>query len=251
MTRIFLRLACWLLASALCVLALGSAGFAQTVRPVINELSNPAKGWVEYVNDSLTPLNVVLEPKSFTVSETGEISYRELDSGIHLRLSTTSFRIQPKQTYYVTYEASAEQSPAWFVLYAAFSGFPVRLQHGINTRLLLPHTVYLLPKQSVDKSQVHVERAELIPSENKVLIDVANTGDYFGRVMETQLLYSKKKQDAPGFPVFPHSHRILEIPLEQKAEGKDVPISVLVRFQNFKLEEKFQRRSVTASVGNP
>jgi len=37
---------------------------AQTVRPVINELGNPAKGRVEYVNDSLTPLNVVLEAKA-------------------------------------------------------------------------------------------------------------------------------------------------------------------------------------------
>src|SRR6266571_4878351 len=37
---------------------------AQTVRPLINELSNPAKGRVEYVNDSFTPLNVVLEAKS-------------------------------------------------------------------------------------------------------------------------------------------------------------------------------------------
>src|SRR2546427_8691779 len=128
MKRNLLRIACPLLASGLWVFALSAGVLAQTVRPLINELHNPAKGWVEYVNDSLTPLNVVLEPKSFTVSETGEISYRELDPGIHLRLSTTSFRIQPKQTYYVTYEASAAQSPAWFVLYAACSGFPFRLQ---------------------------------------------------------------------------------------------------------------------------
>ena len=42
---------------------------AQTVRPLINELGKPAKGRVEYVNDGLTPLNVVLEAKSFTVSK--------------------------------------------------------------------------------------------------------------------------------------------------------------------------------------
>jgi len=57
----------------------------------------------------MTPLNVVLEAKSFTVSETGEISYRALDPNIHLKLSTTSFRIQPQQTYYVFYEASSPQ----------------------------------------------------------------------------------------------------------------------------------------------
>jgi len=37
---------------------------AQTVKPVIAELGNPAKGRIEYYNDSLTPLNVVLEPKA-------------------------------------------------------------------------------------------------------------------------------------------------------------------------------------------
>ena len=63
--------------SGLCLMA--AALQAQTVKPVISELGNPAKGRIEYYNDSLTPLNVVLEPKSFTVSETGEISYRPLD----------------------------------------------------------------------------------------------------------------------------------------------------------------------------
>src|SRR5256885_14914267 len=113
----FLRTACRRLASALCALVLVTAASAQTVRPVINELvGNPVKGRVEYVNDSLTPLNVVLEARSFTVSESGEITYRPLDPGIHLKLSTTSFRVQPQQTYYVFYEPSAPQSPSWFVI---------------------------------------------------------------------------------------------------------------------------------------
>src|SRR5205809_7956456 len=124
----FLRTACRPLASAVFVLTACVLVSAQTVRPVINELvGNPVKGRVEYVNDSLTPLNVVLEAKSFTVSETGEITYRALDPDIHLKLSTTSFRIQPQQTYYAFYEASSPQSPSWFVIYAAFSGFPFRM----------------------------------------------------------------------------------------------------------------------------
>src|SRR2546423_13954522 len=120
----FVRTACRRLASALCVLVLAAAASAQTVRPVVNELvGNPVKGRVEYVNDGLTPLNVVLEAKSFTVTETGDIQYRPLDPEIHLKLSTTSFRVQPQQTYYVFYEASSPKSPQWFVIYAAFSGF--------------------------------------------------------------------------------------------------------------------------------
>ncbi len=230
------------LASGLLLLVMSAAAGAQTVRPLINELSNPAKGRVEYVNDSLTPLNVVLEAKSFTVSEMGEIRYRPLDADVHLKLSATSFRIQPQQTYYVFYEASAPQSPSWFVIYASFSGFAFRTAQGMNVRLQLPHTVYLLPKQQVEKPEVRIERAELNANENKVVLEVENSGNNFGRVLQTQLVYSKKKQEAPGFPIFPHSKRILEVPLDVKAEGENVPVEVSLQFQNFKVEEKLQRK---------
>lgn len=235
------------LAGLIVLLALSTAQ-AQTVRPVINELGNPAKGHVEYVNDGLVPLNVVLEAKSFTVSETGEIGYRPLDPNIHLKLSTTSFRIQPQQTYYVYYEATSPQSPNWFVLYAAFTGFAFRTAQGMNVKLELPHTVYLLPKQSVEKDEVHVVRAELNAATNKVTLEVENTGNNFGRILQTFLLYSKKKQEAPGFPIFPHSKRILEFPLDEKAEGENVPIDVSFNFEKFKVEQKLQRAPAVASA---
>jgi len=249
MNRNSLMVACFLLVNWLCAFVSSTPSLAQTVRPVINELGNPAKGRVEYVNDSLMPLNVVLEAKSFAVSETGEISYRPLDGNIHLKLSTTSFRIQPRQTYYVFYEASSPQSPAWFVIYAAISGFPFRTAQGMNVRLYLPHTVYLLPKQSVGKTDVRIGRAELSRTDNKVRLEVENTGDYFGRVLETQLVYSRKKQDAPGFPIFPHSKRILEVPLEETAEGENVPVEVRLQFSNFKVEQNLLRQSDFAGLG--
>ena len=237
-----------LLAASCCIFAGAALCLAQTVRPLINELGNPAKGRVEYVNDTLTPLNVVLEPKSFTVSETGEISYRPLDPDVHLKLSTASFRVQPQQTYYVFYEANSLKSPTWFVIYASFSGYTFKTAQGMNVRLQLPHTVYLLPKQSVEQPDVHVNRAELHAAENKVILEVENTGDNFGRVLQTQLEYAKKKQEAPGFPVFPHSKRILEVPLQEKAEGENVPVEISLQFQKFKVQEKLQRVSAVASV---
>lgn len=242
-----------LTAGALCVFFAATSGTAQTVRPLINELSNPAKGRVEYVNDGLTPLNVVLEAKSFTVSETGEISYRPLDPDIHLKLSTTSFRIQPQQTYYVFYEASSTKNPQWFVIYAAFSGFTFKTSQGMNVRLELPHTVYLLPKATLERPDIVIDRAELDPAANKVTIEVENQGDNFGRVFQTQLVYDKKKQqEAPGFPVFPHSKRILEVPLNEKAQAENVPVEVSLQFQKFKLEQKLQRaipgEAVTATA---
>jgi hypothetical protein len=237
-----------LLAALTCIFMMIAHAASQTVRPLINELSNPCKGRVEYVNDGLTPLNVVLEAKSFTVTETGEIQYRPLDPDIHLKLSTTSFRVQPQQTYYVFYEANSPKSPQWFVIYAAFTGFNFRTAQGMNVRLQLPHTVYLLPKSGVERPDIVVSRAELDPATNKVTVEVENQGDNFGRVLETQLLYSKKRQEAPGFPVFPHSKRILEIPLEAKAEGENVPIQVAMQFQKFKVEQKLQRARPTAPL---
>ncbi len=207
---------------------------AQTVRPLIAELSNPAKGRVEYVNDSDTPLNVVLSARSFSVSETGEISYRALDPSIHLKLSSTSFRIQPHDSYFVFYEAKTDSSIAWFVIYAGFSGFAFRTQNGMNVRLELPHTVYLLPKEPLDKSQVAITRADFDPDARKVLVEVENKGDYFGRAMHTFVTASRQKAEGPGFPVFPHSKRRIEVPTPDMQR----PEAVVVDFERFKLEEK-------------
>ena len=229
-----------LLASGIFALTLSAIATAQTVRPVINELGNPAKGRVEYVNDADTPLNVVLEAKSFTVSETGEVQYRPLDPNIHLKLSATSFRIQPKQSYYVFYEASSTPNPNWFVIYASFSGFAFRTAQGMNVRLQLPHTVYLLPKDKPEKADVRVVRAELDEAHDKVLLEVENTGNNFGRVLQTQLANGKKKQEAPGFPIFPHSKRMLELPLDAKSAKDALPTDVSLQFENFKVEEKLQ-----------
>src|SRR5215472_17930028 len=82
----------------------GTFALAQTVSPLIDEnvVKGPgkkAKGKIEYINDSLQPLTVTLDTQSFTVSETGEMLYRPLDPGIHVKFSATSFRIPPKQNY--------------------------------------------------------------------------------------------------------------------------------------------------------
>jgi hypothetical protein len=233
MNRQFRRFA--QVAAVCCAIGIVSAiAHAQTVRPLIAELSNPAKGRVEYLNDSDTPLNVVLTAKGFNVSEDGAISYRALDPYIHLKLSATSFRIQPHDSYFVFYEAKADSQIAWFVIYAAFSGFGFRTQNGMNVRLELPHTVYLLPKQSLDKSQVRITRAEVEPEARKVLIEVENTGDYFGRAMQTIVTGNRKKVEGPGFPVFPRSKRRVEVPIEEMQS----PDAVVVDFERFKLEEK-------------
>lgn len=212
---------------------------AQTVRPVVDEniVKGPGKkasGRIEYVNDSLETLNVVLDSRSFTVSDTGDISYQPLDNRIHVKFSASSFKIPPKQGYFVFYEAWADAVPSWFVVYATFSGFRQKTREGLSLQVLLPHTIYLLPKQSVHKEELQIKIAEYHPQDRKVVIRVENTGPAFGRVLQTDVTSAKGKATSNGFPVFPHREREIEIPWE----ANDGPAKLVLRLEHFQLEHK-------------
>lgn len=211
---------------------------AQTVSPVIDEnvVKGPgskAKGRIEYINDSLQVLAVTLDTQSFTVSDTGEMQYRPLDPGIHVKFSATSFRIQPKQSYLVFYEAEADAVPSWFVVYATFAGYKERTAEGFQIHVLLPHTVYLLPKGEVKKDDLVVKAAEFHPIEQKVVLRVENTGSAFGRILEADIGAGKDKITNNGFPVFPHRERQIEIPWT----SYEAPRKVTLRLKKFSFEE--------------
>jgi hypothetical protein len=210
---------------------------AQTVSPLIDEnvVKGPgkvAKGKIDYFNDSLQPLTVVLEAKSFAVSYTGEISYGPLGDSIRLKLSAMSFRIPPKQSYTVFYEASADKLPVWFVLYASFSGFRERTADGFRIQVQLPHTIYLLKKQSIQKNELAVITSEYIPKDKKVVVRVRNNGDAFGRVLETNVSGKGAGATQGGFPLFPQAERQVEIPWEGDAQ----PSRIVLHLAHFKVE---------------
>jgi hypothetical protein len=229
------------MAGAVLFIAVAQLGSAQTVRPLIDEnrVSAPgkvAKGRIEYYNDSLDSLFVTLEAKSFSVSETGELSYRPLDNKIHLKLSSMSFRVPPQQSFYVFYEASADEIPAWFVVYGTFSGFKARTQEGFKIQIQLPHTIYILPKREVEKSELTITRAEFNPTTKKVLLRVQNSGPAFGRVLETDITSGKNQIAQDGFPVFPNAPRQIEIAWP----SDDVPSKLKIQLENFSLEHQVQ-----------
>lgn len=228
--------------AALCLtIAVSAALPAQTVRPLIDEnvvkaTGKKASGKIEYYNDSLQPLNVTLEAKSFTVSPTGEMSYRTLDRDVHLKLSEMSFRIPPRQSHYVFYQAWSDKLPAWCVLYAAFSGFRERTPEGFMIQVQLPHTIYLLPKQRLQKAELSIVRAEYLPQTKKVVVRVANSGDAFGRVLEADVQGRKTRATQAGFPLFPNSERQVEIPWQ----AASVPSKVVLHFDRFTMETEVQ-----------
>ena len=221
--------------------AVAQFGSAQTVRPLIDEnhvsgSGKVAKGRIEYYNDSLDSVFVTLEAKSFSVSESGELSYRPLDSKIHLKLSSMSFRVPPQQSFYVFYEASADEIPAWCVVYGTFSGFKARTQQGFKIQIQLPHTIYILPKREIEKSELTISKADFNPTTKKVLLRVQNSGPAFGRVMETEITSGKNQITQEGFPVFPNSARQIEIAWPTD----DVPNKLKINLETFSLGHEVQ-----------
>jgi hypothetical protein len=212
-----------------CVLAAG-----QTIRPVIAEFPEKAQGRFDLVNDSLVPLNVVLEAKSFSLTEDGSPTFRPLDKEIHLKLSAMSFRIPPQQTYYVFYEAKADRYPAWFTVYARFAGLPQ--QSGLTIQVELPHTVYLLQKEPLEKSAVQLRTAEFVKDSKRVRIELENTSDRLGRVLQAEVIGIRARASHPGFPLMPRSRRRCEIAWDQA----EPPQKLLIRLGKFALEESLK-----------
>jgi hypothetical protein len=223
-----------LVATAAGAVALGGTAFpthAQTIRPVIAEYTQSrAVGRFELVNDGLVPLNVVLEPQSFDITDEGEPVYRPLDPRIHLRLSAMSVRIPPKQTRWVFYEASAESVPAWFVIPCRFSG--IRPRAGLEVRIELPHTVYLVQKEPLAVSDVDMPYAEYNPTTKTVDLALENRGPRLGRALEAVVVGEGHREPRPSFPMPPHGRRHLSIPWH----SDQIPSRVLIRFKGFTVE---------------
>jgi hypothetical protein len=219
----------------LCIalLACGCPAFAQTVAPVIVQYKVKASGRITLVNNTLTPMAVVMEPKSFNITPQGKGVYRPLDPSIHLQLSAMSFRIEPGQTYYVFYKATAEKLPAWFTIYSVFSA--LHHESGLDVRILLPHTVYLYPKRPLakEKDEIQVTQAAYIQTQKKVICEVENSGPDLQRVQEIRVTSADKSQTAAGFPLLPGGKRHLEIGWTEK----EVPQMILLQFPGFVLKQ--------------
>jgi hypothetical protein len=226
----FTRARCSLLVLLGCVRPLA----AQTVRPAVVEYSEQARGKFQLVNETLFPLTVVLEPRSFHVEPTGELIEEPLDTAnIQVKISAMSFRIPPRETYTVFYEATAKSFPAWFLVSSTLTG--ARTQSGLNVRIELPHVVYMLQPEPLRKGDVAIRAFEFDSATRRVRVEVENTGASLGRVLSSEVGASGRRAVPGGaFPLFPHSHRSLEIPWSDDL----TPERVVLRFSNFTMEER-------------
>jgi hypothetical protein len=220
-------------AAALCALAAP----AQTIQPVIVEYQQKADGRIDVTNDTLTPMAIVLEPRSFSISEDGRGIYRALDPAIHLKLSTTSFMLGPKQTYYVFYKATADTLPAWFTIYTEFS--QPGASPGLKLRFMLPHTVYLYQKQPIDKTSIHLANASYRAQEGQIVCDIRNDGPGLIRVQDVRATGDKASVQNGGFPLLPGTSRHLAINWKERG----VPDQLVLHFPRFDVKESVSSAS--------
>ena len=204
----------------------------QSVSPPIAEYQEKARSSFQLHNGSLFPLTVVLEVRSFRVTEAGEVVDTPLDtSRVHVKLSAMSFRIPPRGSYRVFYEATGDTLPAWFNILSAMSG--ARTDNGLNVRLLLPHVVYLNQKQPLKKSEVAIRAFQLDAAGKKARIHLENLGPRLGRVLQVNVTDGHSTSDPTGgLPLFPKSRRWIEVPWT----GERAPTRLTVRFARFTID---------------
>ena len=198
---------------------------AQTVQPLVAEYQRQARGRVEIRNNGDVPLQVVVEPRGFTVGEDGHLRDEPLPGGIHVTLSAMSFRLPPRQSRFVFYEASADRTPAWFILYANLSGYPQRDYSGVNVQLELPHVVYILPKETWQSDDVRVIESRFNREAKRVELLVQNDGALFGRIAQVQVAGGGDRVTAPGFPLFPGARRRIDVAWPNDTQPETVQIT--------------------------
>jgi hypothetical protein len=218
---------------SLSVLSAASAGLrcsAQSVQPLISEYTERASGSFDVTNTSTAPNVVQLEPKSFTITRDGTGEFHALDSSIHLELSMTSIRLEPKQTAHVFYKVSAENVPAWLCIYASFS--PLKRTSGVNVRIMLPHTIYLYQKQPLQKTALEVGNVYYNAATHKVTAEIINTSPNAGRAASVEVSGHDAFTSEGGFPILPHQTRMLSIDWTSPQEPRNLSID----FEHFSVK---------------
>lgn len=225
------------LGSARCYLTLVALAAAsplagQSVSPPIAEYQEKARSSFQLHNGTLFPLTVVLEVRGFRVTEAGEVMDAPLDtSRVRVKLSAMSFRIPPRGSYRVFYEATGDTLPAWFNILSAMSG--ARTDNGLNVRLLLPHVVYLNQKQPLKRHEVAIRSFEFDPAAKRMRVQLENLGPRLGRVLQVTVTDGHATSEpAGGFPLFPRSRRWTEVPWQGDAPANRLSL----RFARFNID---------------
>lgn len=205
---------------------------AQSVSPPIAEYQEKARSSFQLQNASIFPITVVLEVRGFTITDRGDVVDVPLDtSRIRVKLSEMSFRLPPRASHTVFYEATSDSLPTWFNILSAMSG--VRTSNGLNVRILLPHVVYLNQKQPLRKEEVAIRAFEYDPAAKKAWVQLENLGPHLGRVQQLTISDSRNPSaTAGGFPLMPHRLRRVMVSWDSATP----PTRLSLRFSRFSID---------------
>jgi hypothetical protein len=217
---------------------------AQSVSPPIAEYQERARASYQLHNASIFPITVVLEVRGFSISETGDVIDVPLDtSRIHVKLSEMSFRLPPRGSRTVFYEATSDSLPAWFNILSALSG--ARTESGLSVRILLPHVVYLNQKRPLRREEVAIRAFEFDPRAGKARVQLENLGPNLGRVYQLTVAAGRTtSQPAGGFPLMPRSRRWSEV----SWEATTPPSRLTLRFSRFTIDTALTPSSVSLAA---
>jgi hypothetical protein len=227
------------LRSGTCLLGLGAGWVlstqglsAQSVSPPIAEYQEKARSSFQLHNASIFPITVVLEVRGFTITDNGDVVDVPLDtSRIRVKLSEMSFRLAPRASHTVFYEATSDSLPTWFNILSALSG--VRTSNGLNVRILLPHVVYLNQKQPLRKEEVAIRAFEYDPAAKKAWVQLENLGPHLGRVQQFTISDGRNPSaTGGGFPLLPHRLRRAMVGWD----GTTAPSRLSLRFSRFSID---------------
>ena len=205
---------------------------AQSVSPPIAEYQERARSSFQLQKASIFPITVVLEVRGFTITDGGDVADVPLDtSRIRVKLSEMSFRLPPRGTHTVFYEASSDSLPTWFNILSTMSG--ARTSNGLNVRILLPHVVYLNQKQPLRKEEVAIRTFAYDPAAKKAWVQLENLGPHLGRVQQLTISDSRHPSETGGgFPLLPHRLRRAMVTWD----AATAPTRLSLRFSRFNLD---------------
>jgi hypothetical protein len=205
---------------------------AQSVSPPIAEYQERARSSFQLHNPSIFPITVVLEVRGFTITEEGDVVDVPLNtSRVRVKLSEMSFRIPPRGSRTVFYEAVSDSLPTWFNILSAMSG--AKTESGLNVRILLPHVVYLNQKQALRRENVAIRRFELDTAAKKARVQLENLSPNLGRVYQLTVANGRStSQPSGGFPLLPLRRRWAEVGWE----GATLPTRLTIKFSRFTID---------------
>jgi len=131
---------------------LAVAASAQSTSPIIVEVyakpDKPIHGSFTVTNSAVRKMAVTFQAVSFQLDKNGNASYRQLDPGISVTMSSST-ELAAKESKQIDYEVRTNHYPIALKIYSAFlSG---RQETGIGLRYVLPHVLYACDKNSKEQ----------------------------------------------------------------------------------------------------